>query len=81
MRSTAELGERIASRRQDNNLTQADLAEWLAVDRTTVVRLEQGKATQLDRLFDVIAILGLDLVVVPRNSRVVVEPPVDPRPT
>ena len=75
VRSAGELGQRIADGRQEQSLTQGELADWLGVDRTTVLRLEAGKATQIDRLFDVLGLLGLDLVVVPRTSRVVVEPP------
>lgn len=75
VRSAGELGQRIADSRQDQGLTQGELADWLGVDRTTVLRLEAGKASQIDRLFDILGILGLDLVVVPRTARLVVEPP------
>lgn len=74
VRSAQELGTRLASRRQGQNLTQSELAGWLGVDRTTVLRMEAGKVSQIDRLFDVLGVLGLDLVVVPRTARVIVEP-------
>ncbi len=77
VRSASELGDRIAEGRHDQNLTQGDLANWLGVDRTTVLRLEAGRVGQINRLFDIIGILGLDLVVVPRSARVVVEPATD----
>ena len=75
VRSASELGQRIADGRQEQSLTQGELAGCLGVDRTTVLRLEAGKASQIDRLFDILGLLGLDLVVVPRTARVVVEPP------
>lgn len=74
VRSASELGRRIADGRQGHHLTQGDLADWVGVDRTTVLRLEAGRVGQIDRLFDVLAILGLDLVVVPRTARITVEP-------
>ena len=58
-------------------MTQGDLAAWLGVDRTTVLRMEAGRVSQIDRLFDVLGVLGLDLVVVPRTARVIVEPTPD----
>ena len=75
VRSAGELGHRIANGRQEQRLTQGELADWLGVDRTTVLRLEAGKASQIDRLFDILGLLGLDLVVVPRTARVIVESP------
>ena len=77
VRSARDLGGRIASGRQSQHLTQGDLAAWLGVDRTTVVRLEAGKVGQLDRLFDVLGVLGLDLALVPRSARIIVEPAQD----
>jgi transcriptional regulator with XRE-family HTH domain len=80
VRSASELGHRISDGRRHQNLTQGDLANWLGVDRTTVLRLEAGKVGQINRLFDILGVLGLDLVVVPRTARVVVEPVTDQPP-
>lgn len=81
VRSATELGRRLADGRQSQDLTQGDLANWLGVDRTTVLRLEAGKVGQIDRLFDILGVLGLDLVVVPRAARVTVEPASGQTPT
>ena len=63
----AELGERLARRRIDLNLTQADLATRAGVSKRTVERIEAGKSTQLTsliRLLRVLDLIGsLDLVV------------------
>lgn len=74
VRSARQLGDRIASGRHSHDLTQSDLAAWLGVDRTTILRMEAGRVSQIDRLFEVLGVLGLDLVVVPRTARVIVEP-------
>ncbi|MGL4743953.1 MAG: helix-turn-helix transcriptional regulator [Dermatophilaceae bacterium] len=81
LRSAGDLGRRVADARREQSLTQGDLAAWLGVDRTTVIRLEAGKVSQLDRLFDVLGVLGLDLIAVPRTARVVVETADDQSPT
>lgn len=74
VRSSGELGQWVAQGRQGQGLTQAELADWLGVDRTTVVRLEAGTVSQIARVFDALGVLGLDLVVVPRGTSVHVEP-------
>lgn len=74
VRSAGDLGQWVAQGRQGQRLTQAELADWLGVDRTTVIRLEAGTVSQIARVFDALGVLGLDLVVVPRGTTVHVEP-------
>jgi DNA-binding XRE family transcriptional regulator len=64
------LGAAIAQLRHTRGLTQAELSEWLGVDRSTVVRLEAGDVAQLRRLMDALSVLGADLVVVDRTANV-----------
>lgn len=73
VRSSGDLGDWVAQGRRRQGLTQAELAEWLGVDRTTVVRLEAGAVSQIARVVDALGVLGLDLVVVPRGTSVHVE--------
>ncbi len=54
-----ELGQRIASYRISRNLKQADLATAAGVDRTTISRLESGKAT-IDTLARVLVALQIE---------------------
>ncbi len=55
-----ELGERLASARLAQNLTQAALAEQAGVAKRTVERLESGQAaTQLSGFIRVCRVLGL----------------------
>lgn len=55
----AELGRRLARRRLDRNLTQAQLAERAGISPRTVVRLEAGESTQLTNLIRVLRALDL----------------------
>ncbi len=69
------LGRALAGLRRDSGMSQAELAEWLGVDRTTVVRMESGSLGALERLTAALAVVGADLVVVPRQAGVTVTPP------
>jgi transcriptional regulator with XRE-family HTH domain len=55
----AELGERLARRRLDRNLTQDQLAREAGVSKRTVVRLENGQSSQVTNLVRVLRALGL----------------------
>ena len=63
----AEIGERIAHRRLDLQLTQADVAEQAGVSKRTVERIESGASAQLSsmiRIFRALDLLpGLDLML------------------
>ena len=70
----AELGARIAARRIDLQLTQADVAEQAGIAKRTLERMEAGHSSQLSSLVRVLRVLealpGLDHLV----------PPIGPRP-
>ncbi len=53
------LGERLAMRRLERNLSQAVLAKEAGVSQRTIVRLESGQSTQLANLVRVLRALGL----------------------
>lgn len=60
----AQLGEFVALVRRTEHLTQGQLAAHAGVPRRFINELEGGHATkQTERLFDVLAALGLRLVV------------------
>lgn len=70
-----ELGARIAARRIDLQLTQADLAEQAGVSKRTVERIESGASAQLTGLVRILRALellpGLNLMLpesVPRPT-------------
>jgi transcriptional regulator with XRE-family HTH domain len=60
----AEIGERIARRRLDLQLTQADVAEQAGVSKRTVERIEAGASAQLSSVIRIFRALdqlpGLD---------------------
>lgn len=55
----AELGERLAQRRLELALTQAELAEQAGVSKRTLERVEAGASTQLSTLIRVLRVLKL----------------------
>lgn len=63
------LGERVAARRRQLGLTQDDVAALADCSARFVRALEAGKATvRLDKLVDVLEVLGLELDVRRRGS-------------
>ena len=70
----AEIGERIARRRLDLQLTQADVAEQAGVAKRTVERIEAGGSAQMSSMIRILR--GLDLL--PGLDRMI--PEAGPRP-
>lgn len=54
-----EIGRRLARRRLELELTQAELAERAGVSKRTVERVEAGESTQTSTLIRIFRILGL----------------------
>ena len=54
-----ELGTRLAQRRIDLQLTQADLAHQAGLSKRTVERIEAGESTQMTNLVRIFRILEL----------------------
>jgi len=70
----AELGARLARRRIDWQLTQADLAYEAGVSKRTVERIEAGASAQMSSLIRIFRVLDL----LPGMDQFI--PPVGPRP-
>ncbi|MDM0075251.1 transcriptional regulator [Variovorax sp. J2P1-59] len=69
VRSTAELGQLIRQRRRALQLKQLDIAGLGNTGNRFIVELEGGKPTvQLQKALDVLGLLGLEVVVRPRDS-------------
>ena len=68
------LGRAISDARKEAGLTQQDLASKLNVTRGTIVRLEHGEAVSLIVAMKAIRILGRDVALVPRFSKLQVRP-------
>ena len=55
----AEIGKRVARRRLDLSVTQADVAEQAGVSKRTVERLESGASAQMSSFIRVLRVLDL----------------------
>ena len=55
----AELGQRLARRRIESELTQADLAHEAGVSKRTVERIEAGASAQMASIIRICRVLGL----------------------
>jgi len=70
----AEIGERLARRRLDLQLTQAEMAEQAGVAKRTVERIEAGASAQMSSIIRILRVLDL----LPGLDRMI--PEVGPRP-
>ncbi len=69
VREPADLGDVIRSRRHEQGLVQAELAELAGIHRSYLSDLERGHATEhTERLFRILWRLGLEVVVRPRGE-------------
>lgn len=67
--TAADVGRMVAARRKAQGLTQAELAALGQLGTRFVSELERGKGTvQFDKVMQVLALLGLSLVVGERNT-------------
>ena len=71
----AALAEAVRARRKALGVTQIELAELAGCGPVFIYDLEAGKPTlRLDKLLDVLDVLGLEIVVRAGKSRLRVEP-------
>ena len=69
VRLPSQLGALIQSARLQRNMTQQQLASLIGKQQKTISAIENGsEGTKLDTLLRVIAILDLDLQVIPRRK-------------
>lgn len=69
VRSSAELGALLRAHRKQQALTQLDIAGMGNTGNRFVVELENGKPTvQLQKVLDLVDLLGLELVLRPRHG-------------
>jgi transcriptional regulator with XRE-family HTH domain len=67
----------LAAVRHQAGLTQAQAAAQLTMDRTTVLNMEAGRNPAVSRFVSLFNWMGYDLIAVPREARVIVEPRAD----
>ena len=62
-----EIGAALKAKRKEYQLRQEEVAEFAQVSERVVREVEKGKATvRLDKLMDVLAVVGLELVATQR---------------
>jgi y4mF family transcriptional regulator len=65
----------VRTRRDELGLRQSELADLAGCSQRFVHTLERGKDTlRMDKVLDVLEVLGLDLLVAPGTGRVAVPP-------
>jgi transcriptional regulator with XRE-family HTH domain len=73
LRGDRGAGRALAGVRRAAGLTQAEIAGRLGMDRTTVIDIEAGRNTAVERFVGLFNRMGYDLIAVPRGARVTVE--------
>jgi transcriptional regulator with XRE-family HTH domain len=73
LRGDGGVGIALAGVRHAAGLTQAEIARSLGMDRTTVIDIEAGRNTAVNRFVRLFNRMGYDLIAVPRGARVTVE--------
>ncbi|MGH3262448.1 MAG: helix-turn-helix domain-containing protein [Trebonia sp.] len=73
LRGAGGAGRALAGARHAAGLTQAEAARKLRMDRTTVIDIEAGRSTAVNRFVGLFNWMGYDLIAVPREARVTVE--------
>jgi HTH-type transcriptional regulator/antitoxin HipB len=71
--NAASLGRAISDARKEASLTQQELADRLGTARRTIVRLEHGEAVSVVLAMEAIRVLGRDVALVPRFSKLQVK--------
>lgn len=69
VRTKGDLADAIRELRRERGMTQEELAEWIGVHRNYIGQLERGDmSAQLERTLEVLSLLGVDVVLVPRSG-------------
>lgn len=73
MPKASSIVEDLSNARKAMRLTQAELAQRCGVNRMTVGRIEAGVDPQLSTVQELARVMGMDLMLVPRELRTEVE--------
>lgn len=70
VRTALDVGQTVKQQRNDMNLRQLDVAGLANTGNRLIVDVENGKPTvQLQKVLDLLDILGLEVVIQPKTSR------------
>jgi transcriptional regulator with XRE-family HTH domain len=70
LRGAAGAGNALEGARRASDLTQAQLAARIGADRTTVLAMEAGRSSAVNRFLKAFGWLGYDLIAVPKDATV-----------
>ncbi|HEV7369365.1 helix-turn-helix transcriptional regulator [Arenibaculum sp.] len=75
------LGRRVKDARERRGLSQRQLAERSGGHQTQLSRVESGHDVRLSTLIDTARLVGLEVMLVPRELTAAVQPMIDPQNT
>lgn len=73
IRGDRGIGNALSGARRAAGITQAQLADRLRANRSTIIEMEAGRNPAIARLIEAFNLMGFDLVAIPRGARVTVE--------
>ncbi|MBM4292498.1 MAG: helix-turn-helix transcriptional regulator [Deltaproteobacteria bacterium] len=66
---SAEAGELLKARRRAQGVTQELLADYSGVSRVSITKIERGGDLRLSTLLRLTQLLGLEVIIKPRDAR------------
>ena len=67
--SREEAGAALKARRKEQGVTQAQLADYSGVSRVSLTKIERGGDLRLSTLLKLTELLGLEVIIRPRDAR------------
>jgi len=64
-----EVGELMRARRKTQGVTQTLLADYSGVSRVSITKIERGGDLKLSTLLKLTELLGLEVIIKPRDAR------------
>ena len=64
-----EVGELMRARRKAQGVTQTLLADYSGISRVSITKIEQGGDLKLSTLLKLTELLGLEVIIKPRDAR------------
>ena len=69
IKQSLDVGELIRARRKVQGVTQALLADYSGVSRVSITKIERGGDLKLSTLLKLTELLGLEVIIKPRDAR------------
>ena len=64
-----EVGELMRARRKTQGVTQTLLADYSGISRVSITKIERGGDLKLSTLLKLTELLGLEVIIKPRDAR------------